>query len=462
MLKFETIVAPVTPYLNSPVGIVRLSGPSSLTIALKICGSVLVPRVATYSIFSSQDSVEFDRGIVLYFKGPHSFTGEDVIEFQCHGGLGVIDLLIDTCLNFNSPNCLIRLASPGEFSKRAFLNSKINLIEAEAIADIINASTMETVKAINNSLSGRFGSLLDELSDLLLAVRAGLEAKIDFVEDNLGALEVDLLLANVRNVKDKLSNCLAFSRNGNTLQNIGKLVLLGSTNVGKSSLLNSFSLKDSSIVSKYRGTTRDVVREFINVDNTKIQVSDTAGIRETSNDVEKEGVRRTWLEVEDSSCLLFVCDISSKSIDDDLLFREEVLAKIKNQNKHLITVVNKIDKIKDKESIIKDSKFDNSCFFISAKTGEGLNELKQEISKIFSNHDLVNYSECLVVTKRVELNLKECFLNVDKALDNIFFKKFDLCAEDLKKAHFSIKEIIGEDVSDELLDKIFSTFCIGK
>ncbi len=463
MSKFETIVAPVTPCINSPVAIVRVSGPFSYDLALKICGLNLAPRVATFCSFKTSKSRVFDSGIAIFFKSPSSFTGEDIVEFHCHGGLGVLDILIETCLSQNNLTNPVRLALPGEFSKRAFLNNKISLLEAESIASIINSSKAEEVLALKNSVSKDFENMLKDLSAMLLKCRAELEARIDFVEDNLGDIEVELLLKDVKKIKSIVSDCILFTENGNNLKSKGKVVLVGATNAGKSSLLNYLSMKNSAIVSNSKGTTRDVIRETVNIGNQlQICISDTAGVRLTNDDVEKEGVRRTWNEIDDANCLLFVCDLSSKSLTDELELRQEVVNKIKNKNINLITIFNKIDmvNVNDMQSVLFE--IEGSYFTVSVKSGEGLDDLKDELKKVFSKQHLLNYRECLIVSKRVNLGLSDVFTSVLDALKNIDFKKFDLCAEDLKKAHSLVKNIIGNDVSDELLDTIFSKFCIGK
>ena len=463
MSKFETIVAPVTPCINSPVAIVRVSGPLSYDLALKICGLSLVPRTATFCSFKNIESEVFDSGIAIFFKSPASFTGEDIVEFHCHGGLGVLDILIQTCLNQDNLENPIRLALPGEFSKRAFLNNKISLLEAESIANTINTSSAQEVLALKNSISKDFEAMLDDLSVMFLNCRAELESRIDFVEDNLGDLQVELLLSDVNKIKSTISNCMLFVENGNNLKSIGKVVLVGATNVGKSSLLNYFSMKDSAIVSSLKGTTRDVIRETINIGNRlQLSISDTAGVRLTTNDVEKEGVRRTWSEIDDANCLLYVCDISSRSVGSELALRQEVVQRIKNKNIQLITVFNKLDKASTTDISDALMNIQGSYFTVSVKSGEGLDDLKEELKNIFSKQHLVNYRECLIVSKRVTIGLGDVFSYVVHALKNINFKRFDLCAEDLKKAHNVLKNIIGKDVSDELLDSIFSKFCIGK
>ena len=463
MSKFETIVAPVTPCINSPVAIVRVSGPYSYNLAFKICGLSLVPRAATFCSFKNSESKVFDSGIAIFFKSPSSFTGEDIVEFHCHGGLGVLDILIETCLDQNNVINPIRLALPGEFSKRAFLNNKISLLEAEAIANVINSSSIQEVLALKNSVSNDFEFMLNNLSAMLLNCRAELEARIDFVEDNLGDLEVELLMQNVMEIKSIITKCILFAENGNNLKSLGKVVLIGATNVGKSSLLNYLSMKDSAIVSNTEGTTRDVIRETVNIGNQlQIRVSDTAGVRFTSSDVEREGVRRTWREINDANCLLFLCDLSSKSRASELALRDEVVKRIKNKNVRLITIFNKLDKVNknDVEDIL--SNIEGSYFAISVKSGEGMDALRSELRNIFSRQDLVDFRECLIVSKRVTLNLSNILNFVIDALKNIEFRKFDLCAEDLKNAQTMVNSIMGKDVSDDLLETIFSKFCIGK
>ena len=463
MSKFETIIAPITPCINSPVAIVRASGPFSYELAFKICGLNLTPRVATFCSFKTSKLKKFDTGLAIFFKAPSSFTGEDVVEFHCHGGLGVLDVLIQTCLSQNNLDNPIRLALPGEFSKRAFLNDKISLIQAEAIANIINTSSAQEVLALKNSVSNEFEKMLEELSSMLLKCRAELESRIDFVEDNLGDLEVELLLKDVKSIKLTVSNILLFIENGDNLKSLPKVVLAGASNVGKSSLLNFFSMKDSAIVSNTQGTTRDVIRETVNISNQlQVKLSDTAGVRLTVNDVEKEGVNRTWSEIDDANCLLFLCDLSSKSLANELALRDEVVKRIKNKNIHLITVFNKLDMVNEEDVKSTFSNIKGSCFNVSVKTGKGLNELKDELKKVFSKQNLINYRECLIVSKRVSVSLGDVLGYLMEAIKNIDFKQFDLCAEDLKKAHSLVKSIIGSEIPDELLDTIFAKFCIGK
>ncbi|OUV99154.1 MAG: tRNA uridine-5-carboxymethylaminomethyl(34) synthesis GTPase MnmE [Betaproteobacteria bacterium TMED156] len=464
MLKFDTIVAPVSSITNSPISIVRISGPASYQLAYKITGKKLHPRLATYCSFKENAKNKFDNGIAIYFKSPNSFTGEDVVEFQCHGSIAVVNLLIETCLSYSNSKFSVRLAEPGEFSKRAYLNERIDLTEAESIAMLINSNSEGIIRAINNSLTGDFGNLVKNLSSELLKIRANLEARLDFVEDNLGEIEINNIAKSIDKVITSVNKCINLSSNAKQLVDIGKVVIIGPTNVGKSSLLNWFSQQKASIVSDSEGTTRDVIKEIVNIEksNIRLRIADTAGIRVSHDLVENEGIKRTWKEIDNSDCILVVFDCSSKHIDEDLKLLKKIAGRKGISSKSLFVVFNKIDTVEIKEFRKNIKDLDQKIFFTSVKTEFGMKDLKKQMENVFTNKGLVNFSNCLIISHRNMKNLEVIYNQLRRAVINIHQKKFDLCAEDLKGAHEVIKVTIGEYLPEDLLDKIFSTFCIGK
>ncbi len=305
-LNKDTIAAIATPAGKGGIGVVRVSGPLASELAIKILGKLPKPRVATFSTFSDSEGQGIDHGLGLYFPAPHSFTGEDVLELQGHGGPIVIDLLLQRTLELGA-----RIANPGEFSLRAYLNDKIDLAQAEAIADLIDSSSQQAAKGAINSLQGEFSARIKLLDEKIVSLRLFIEAAIDFPEEEIDFLQDDRIGLSIEEIRESLTACLGQTRQGAVLNDGISLVLAGKPNAGKSSLMNALCGKETAIVTDHAGTTRDVLSEKIQMDGIPINLFDTAGLRETDNPIEKEGVKRALVETERADIVLLLIDVST-------------------------------------------------------------------------------------------------------------------------------------------------------
>ena len=453
----DTIAAIATPAGKGGIGVVRVSGPLVAEIAVKVLGKLPKPRLATFSTFSGSDGQNIDHGLGLYFPAPHSFTGEDVLELQGHGGPIVIDLLLQRTLELGA-----RIADPGEFSLRAFLNEKIDLTQAEAIADLINSSSEQAAKGAINSLQGEFSARVNALDKKVVALRLFIEAAIDFPEEEIDFLQNDRIGQSIEEIQEGLKACLGQTRQGAVLNDGISLVLAGKPNAGKSSLMNALCGKDTAIVTDHAGTTRDVLTEKIQMDGIPINLFDTAGLRETDNPVEKEGVKRALEETGRADIVLLLVDVS----DCREAWRDEVndlLSIIEGQGT-VVVLLNKTDLLEQPLSekhthVATDSNW--SVLQISAKTREGILELKTTIKQIVG---YVDTSEGVVLARRRHIHaLEKASEAVERGRVQLAtYMAGELLAEELKIAHESLCEITGEFSSDDLLGEIFSSFCIGK
>ncbi len=457
----DTIVALSTPSVKSALAIVRVSGSLSKTILRKISGITPKERVATYRAFTDCNGNVFDHGIALYFKGPNSFTGEDQAEFHVHGGLGVIEILTDSCLLCSSERNLVRFAEAGEFSKRAYLNGKINLLEAEAIADLINASSKQVVKAISNITKGKFGKEITNLAEEILLIRTNIEAQIDFSDEDIGEFFYQEYEKNIAKNINYLEYIFSIAKNGENLAEFFKLVVLGPPNVGKSSLVNKLSKKNISIVNSLAGTTRDVISSNFNLGRVTIEIYDTAGIRNTEDIIEKEGIERAISKSKISDLILYVVD---DSLDNKEIYNLHI-KKIKKleKSKDVFVLINKSDLSKT-DIIFKNLKSQvKKTFHISVKHNLKINELEKNIEKVlFEKLELLNETEAIFLRKRTTDNLLSCKNHLKNSLINLKGNNFDLLSEDLRLAHMTLFEITGKTSSEDILDRVFSTFCIGK
>jgi tRNA modification GTPase len=443
----ETIVAQATPPGRGGVGIIRISGPKAYSIAMALNGSKeLKPRLATYCSFYNNQKELLDQGLMIYFKAPNSFTGEDVIEIQGHGAPIVLDLIIKGTLALGA-----RLAKPGEFSERAFLNSKIDLTQAEAIADLINSNSQLAARMALRSLQGDFSVKINQLNEQIINLRLYVEAAIDFPEE-----EVDFLTnANVSGLLHTIIKDLEAIRSQATQGAIIRegltLVIAGRPNAGKSTLINSLAGRDVAIVTEIAGTTRDVMREHILLDDIPIHIMDTAGLRESTDLVEKEGIRRAWEELKRADCVLLVVDVNQP--EQEQCISDEIRASLP-QSVAIITALNKID-MQGFSSKVEDDKV-----YLSAKSGDGIADLKTLIKRIAGYHP----SEGHFLARRRHLQALDEAKNLLVAGQQQLakHKASELLAEDLRLAHQVLGEITGEFTSDDLLGKIFSSFCIGK
>ena len=451
----DTICAIATPSGFGGVGIVRISGPLVETIANSVIGSVPPARYAHYSAFLNPNNEIIDKGISLFFPGPGSFTGEDVLELQAHGGPIILDQLIQRALS-----CGARIANPGEFSERAFLNNKIDLTQAEAIADLIESRSLNAAKYASRSLQGEFSKLINILVSSVIELRVFVEAAIDFPEE-----EIDFLANS--DVKDKLAliiqeldEILIQAKTGSILKEGLSIVIIGEPNVGKSSLLNLLSGQASAIVTNIPGTTRDTLKELINLDGLPAYFLDTAGLRESSDLVEQEGMKRTWVAVKNADLVLFLVD---SNIDVNLknhLMLKNLIKEIPNLEK-ITLVKNKIDLSKQKATISFNKEIGFFCVSISVLKKLGIKNLVSHLKKMagFS----INEEGGFIARRRHIDALNRAKESLEKAQNQLIqYKAGELLAEDLRYAQLALSEITGEFSSDDLLGEIFSSFCVGK
>lgn len=441
----DTIAAIATPPGRGGVGIIRVSGPLVKTISEKILGKILQPRFADYLPFLDKNSEIIDSGLGLYFVGPNSFTGEDVLELQGHGGPVVMDLLLQRVISLGA-----RIAKPGEFSERAFLNDKVDLAQAEAIADLIEAGSEQAAKSAVKSLQGEFSRWVDESVEALTHLRMYVEAAIDFPEEEVDFLSDGHVMKSLENILIEMNKIFASAQQGVLLRDGMRVVLIGQPNTGKSSLLNALAGRDSAIVTNIAGTTRDVLREEINIDGMPLHIIDTAGLRESSDIVEQEGIKRTWKEIEQADRALLLVDDKFGITEDDDKIRQKLPKSLE------ITLIhNKID-LSNSPASIKENEI-----ALSAKTGLGVELLRDHLKKIMGYTGL---TEGVFLARRRHLDAliraKEFVVNGQTQLQES--KAGELLAEDLRQAQHALGEITGFVSSDELLGKIFSSFCIGK
>lgn len=452
-LNSDTIAALATAPGRGGIGVIRISGPQTCFIAEKILGHLPPVRFAHYGSFYDSENLAIDKGIALYFKGPHSFTGEDVLELQGHGGPVVLELLLKRCCELGA-----RMAIAGEFSLRAFLNNKIDLVQAEALVDLINATTVQEARSALRSLDGDFSASINHLLEELIALRMYVEASLDFPDEEVELLHEGSVLKRLNRLQEQLLKISKAALQGRLLLEGMKTVIVGRPNAGKSSLLNRLSGYEAAIVTDIPGTTRDVLRESMMIGALKMQMVDTAGLRETTDVIEREGVRRAKKEWLTADHLLLVVDATTgtdKSIEE--LFPEWCAF---FPPKVAITLVyNKIDKLSIEPKVVVTA----SCtqIYVSAKTGDGLDLLKKHLQES-SGLNLNHVDGCIARARHVEALVRTA-QSIEEAL--LVWKSHnstELLAEELKEAQASLSEITGVFRSDDLLGKIFSEFCIGK
>ncbi|OAI13136.1 tRNA modification GTPase [Methylomonas lenta] len=441
----DTIAAIATPPGNGGVGIIRISGPAVQSIANQISRKPLKPRYAHYCHFHDIDERVIDSGLLLYFPGPASFTGEDTLELQGHGGSVVLDMLLRRVLSLGA-----RLANPGEFSQRAFLNNKIDLAQAEAIADLITSGTEQAVRSAQQSMQGLFSEQINELIDELIELRVYIEAAIDFVDEEIDFLSDGMVANKIEQLGAKLQKIHATAQQGRLLHDGITVVLAGKPNAGKSSLLNALAGHEAAIVTDIAGTTRDVLRERIQIDGMPLHIIDTAGLHDSENIVEQEGIRRAQLEIEKADKVLLLMD-STDSENSTLLDRLPA-------NIDVTRVFNKIDLSGHPAQII--DRVHQVEIYLSAKTGAGLDLLKQHLK---ASVGFGETTDNIFIARRRHLQaLTQAQESVENAGYQLSNLAPELVAEDLRQAQTSLSEITGEFTSDDLLGEIFGSFCIGK
>lgn len=446
----DTITAVATPPGKGGVGIVRVSGPSAKQIAEQVTGQQLPPRQAVFCDFLGEAEL-IDQGLALFFAGPASFTGEDVLELQGHGGPVVMALLLNRVIALGA-----RMARPGEFSERAYLNNKMDLAQAEAVADLIDSSTEAAAKGALRSLRGDFSELVNGLAEEILHLRMYTEAAIDFPEEEIDFLSDSGLQAGVDRVQSKLVKLLEQSKSGALLREGLTLVLAGEPNAGKSSLMNQLVGQETSIVTSIAGTTRDVIREQISLDGIPIKLVDTAGLRETDDEIEQEGVRRARAEVEAADGVIVLVDCAASNDWTDTV--QGLLDSLPTSVKSLV-VLNKVDLVQ--QSINVPDGYPHLVVPISAKTGQGLDKLTTGLKREFAPQ-LVTESPLISRSRHIDA-LTRTGSHVNQGIEQLRdFSAGELFAEELRLAHEALCEITGEFSSDDLLGEIFSSFCIGK
>ena len=369
----ETIVAQATAPGRGGIGILRVSGPKAIEVAQAVLGKCPKPRMADYLPFKEADGTVLDQGIALYFKGPNSFTGEDVLELQGHGGQVVLDLLLKRILRIEG----IRLARPGEFSEQAFLNDKLDLAQAEAIADLIDASSEQAARSALKSLQGEFSNKVNQLVDSVIYLRTYVEAAIDFPDEEIDFLADGKIEGHLNDIIAQLDKVRAEAKQGSILREGMKVVIAGRPNAGKSSLLNTLAGREAAIVTDIAGTTRDVLREHIHLDGMPLHIIDTAGLRDATDEVERIGISRAWHEIEQADRILLMLD-SSDTEQDLAKVRSEFLAKLPN-NIPLTIIRNKADLSGEAERLYEEDGY--TVVNLSAKTQQGVDLLRDHLKQ---------------------------------------------------------------------------------
>jgi tRNA modification GTPase len=450
----DTISAIATPPGTGGIGIVRLSGPRVPDIARQLVGRLPAPRHAMLATFSDRDGSIIDTGIALYFPAPCSFTGEEVLELQGHGGYFVLQSLLQRTLELGA-----RPARPGEFSERAFLNDKMDLMQAEAIADLIESGTDAAARAAQRSLQGVFSEQVRSLQQQLMALRVFVEAAIDFPDEEIDFLAESDVVARVEETAAHLGALLRDARQGRILRDGIVLAIVGAPNAGKSSLLNALSGQDSAIVTEVPGTTRDVLREWIDLDGIPVHVADTAGIRETSDIVEAEGVRRARQALASADLVLLVEDAADRGNTPT-----DVGIGLPERTAHL-RILNKMDLIPGPELEQRMQEAGRDPLWISAKTGQGIDELRRRIREAVGaagGQDGRWTGSFSARQRHIDALLRagEHLERGKRAMTDS--QAGELLAEELRLAQQALGELTGEVLPDDLLGKIFSSFCIGK
>lgn len=459
--QFDTIAAIATASGLGGVGIVRISGKNAAKIGENIVKVLPKPRFAEYTGFLAGDGSVIDMGLVIYFAAPNSFTGEDVVELQGHGGRVVLDRLLARCVELGA-----RLANPGEFAERAFLNDKIDLTQAEAIADLIEAGSEQAAKSAIQSLQGVFSAKINALVKSVITVRMHVESAIDFPEEEIDFLSDGVILGQIESILNEFAAIMLAARQGVLLRDGMRVVLVGQPNTGKSSLLNALAGRDSAIVTEIAGTTRDVLKEEIQIDGLPLHIIDTAGLRDSNDKVEQEGIRRAWLEIEQADRILVLVDDRSGITEHD----NKILHKLPRSLP--ITVIhNKIDLSGQQASIQTEAdQLEHGSdtarkaqvhIKLSAKKAYGLDLLREHLQQSMG-YEKTSESSFLARRRHLDALQRAADFTEHARQQLVEVKAGELVAEDLRQAQQALAEITGEFSSDDLLGEIFSSFCIGK
>ena len=460
-LDQDTIAAIATPVGRGGIGIIRVSGPEAWSIAEQITQKSPTTGQPIFSRFVTPEGEVIDEGLVLMFKGPASFTGEDIAEFHGHGGTVVTNLLLEACLSFGA-----RLARPGEFSERAFLNDKLDLAQAEGLADLIDAPTQQAARQAAASLRGAFSEAVDLLSQQIIELRVFVEAAIDFPEEEVDFLSEKKVELSLRSLESQLNHLIRQARQGAIMSRGAKVVMTGAPNAGKSSLMNQLAKDSVAIVTDIPGTTRDVIRQTISLNGVPLQISDTAGIRKASDAIEQEGINRARAEVDEADIVIEVIDDAAGDSTDQTKDSRDARA-----HQPVIRVLNKIDlslrspgpvAASSASSEDSGSEAKMTTVAVSATTGQGLSALEYAILSHLGFGDTTietpfsareRHVNCL---ERASMALSETIQRFE------MHQAGELLAEDLRTVHSQLSETTGAFGADDLLGEIFSSFCIGK
>ena len=445
-LNKDTIAAVATAPGRGGIGVVRVSGSLASSIAQAVLGTIPPARIASFKEFKDSNGALIDQGIAIYFPHPHSYTGEDVLELQGHGGSAVMQRLLQCCLNLGA-----RLANPGEFTQRAWLNDKLDLAQAEAVADLIEASTAEAAQSAVRSLSGVFSEYIRDLRQQLIDLRMYIEACLDFPEEDIDFISQGKVSEKLEQISSRLDAVFASASQGRLLREGLHVVLIGQPNVGKSSLLNQLSGEDIAIVTPVAGTTRDTLRNTIQIAGIPLHIIDTAGLRDTEDEVENQGILRTWkaLETADIALLLVEASVGRNSND------EQILSKLP-ASLPLLQILNKSDLFD--EPARKEERNGVVSIHLSAKTGEGLELLREHLLQ-FCGWQVATEGTFAARERHLQAltKVKGCLARARYNMQSP-----ELIAEELRAAQEALNSITGEFTNDDLLGEIFSRFCIGK
>jgi tRNA modification GTPase len=482
----DPIVAIATPPGRGAVGIVRVSGKAISPLVRRLCGRDLKPREATYLPFLDASGEAIDHGLALYFPAPHSFTGEDVLELQAHGGPVVMQLLLARCLEAGAEIdtttklarlAALRVAQPGEFTQRAFLNDKMDLAQAEAVADLIDASTEAAARGATRSLSGEFSKEIHTLRDALIHLRMLVEATLDFPEEDIDFLQKADAAGQLSRLQVTLAHVMQRAGQGALLREGIKVVIAGQPNAGKSSLLNALAGAELAIVTPIAGTTRDKVQQTIQIDGVPLHIIDTAGLRDSVDEVEKIGIERAWTEIENADAVLFLHDLvrwhDAKNPQSATQYRADdasiasAITKLLPKRVPVIQIWNKVDAVLATELAADPSDSEAEGVHIrnitiSAKNGEGLNQLRQTLLQVAGWQPAAE--GVYIARERHVQALRQVSAHLQQADAQLKAPNaaLDLLAEELRLAQNDLSAITGEFTSDDLLGVIFSSFCIGK
>lgn len=448
MSRSDTIAAIATPPGKGGIGVIRVSGPRAPAICRELFGTILPARHAQLLPFSDADGTVLDRGIALYFPAPHSYTGEHVLELQAHGGPVLLELLLDRVLKLDA-----RMARPGEFTERAFLNDKLDLTQAEAVIDLIESSTAQAARAAARSLEGAFSGTVTALQQHLTELRTYIEAALDFPDEEIDFLSDAELQQRMEQARAQIHRVLDSLRVGRLLKDGLSIVILGSPNAGKSSLLNALAGRDTAIVTEIAGTTRDVLREHIHIDGMPLHIIDTAGLRESGDAIEQEGVRRAWKEVEQADRVLLIVDDGK-----GLTGSEDGIIRAMPDDTPLDIIFNKIDLSGHAPGIEQTDQVTH--LWLSVKTGDGMQNLTEHLKQVAGYSQTAENT--VIARQRHVAALEKVKKHLDTAAQHLADKAGELAAEELRLAQQALSELTGEYGSEDLLGDIFSSFCIGK